>query len=116
MGCVEPTHRLLSAGDSPWPSSSQQRTSVTSGSTPRSVSGKASSTQRQAERATKATYADTTNLASRCAAFPFFWGMHFDSLEESVVAMRARRRRVRNYFLSLLCQTGTHRDLHPINI
>src|SRR5712691_8987528 len=71
MVCVEPTRRFPSAGDSPWRSSSQQRTSATSGSTQHSVSGKVSSTKRKAQLATKATYADTTNLASKYVAFHF---------------------------------------------
>src|SRR6266849_2239710 len=72
MVCVEPTRRFPSAGDSPWRSSSQQPTSATSGSTQHSVSGKVSSTKRKAQLATKATYADTTNLASKYVAFPLF--------------------------------------------
>src|SRR2546422_8104550 len=72
MVCVEPTRRFPSAGDSPWRSSSQQPTSATSGSTQHSVSGKVSSTKRKAQLATKATYTDTTNLASKYAAFPLF--------------------------------------------
>jgi len=47
-------------------------TSATSGSTQHSVSGKVSSTKRKAQLATKATYADTTNLASKYLAFPLF--------------------------------------------
>src|SRR5437667_12661067 len=74
MGCGEPTLRFPSAGDWQWRSSFPLRTSATTGSTKPSGSGKVSSTKREAQPATKATYADTTNLASKYVAFPLFLG------------------------------------------
>ena len=72
MGCGEPTLRFPSAGDWQWRSSFPLRTSATTGSTKPSGSGKVSSTKREAQLATKATYGDTTNLASKYVAFPLF--------------------------------------------